>query len=157
MNWFVERKSWIYVGVGTVVAVVAAFVVLWIYSTGGIDSPLCTLWMDLSEPVLVDGDVWQIEVENITGSCPVSFYDLEETGVILKSGNTTIIKTLRLNNGLVAHSGETTIFFADNGKIGRVDKGDVFYIVNLSAGSEYNFGVLPGGGGYIGGHVYIHN
>lgn len=155
MNWVVERKSWIYVSVGTVVAVAAALIVLWIYSRGGIDSPLCTVRMDLSEPVLVGGDVWQIEVKNITGSCPASFYDLEETGVILKSGNTTIIKTLRLNNGLVAHSGETTIFFADNGKIGRVDTGDVFYIVNLSAGSEYMFGVLPGGGGIIAGHVYI--
>ena len=157
MNWFVERKSWIYVAVGIVVAVAAALIVLWIMSTGLIGVPACSLWMELSEPVLVEGDVWEIEVENITGSCPASFYDLEETGVILKSGNTTILKTLSLNNGLVAHSGEITIFFADNGKIGRVDKGDVFYIVNLDAGSEYMFGVLPGGGGYIAGHVYVHN
>ena len=118
-----------------VVAVAAAFIVLWILSTGMISNH-CTLRVELSEPVLVQGDVWEIEVENITGSCPASFYDLEETGVILKSENTTMITSLKLNNGLVAHSGEITVFFADNGKIGRVDKGDVFYIVNLSAGSE---------------------
>lgn len=151
-----ERKSWIYVSVGIVVAVAVALIVLWIMSTGMISSH-CTLHVELSEPVLVEGDVWEIEVENITGSCPASFYDLEETGVILKSESMTIIRSLKLNNGLVANSGEITIFFADNGKIGRVDKGDAFYIVNLSAGSEYEFGVLPGGGGIIAGHVYIHS
>jgi len=143
------------VAVGTVITVAVTLTVLWIMLLSGITGPLCTLRVDLSEPVLAQGDVWEIEVENITGSCPASYYGLEETGVILKSENTTIITSLKLNNGLVAHSGEITIFFADNGKIGRVDKGDVFYVVNLNAGSEYEFGVLAGSGGIIAGHVYI--
>lgn len=142
MNRFVERKSWIYVAVGIVIAVAAALIVSWIMSTGMTSGPLCSLGIVLSEPVYVEDLVWEVEVESIWENCDASSRDLENMGIRLSVNNSTILSSSQLRNGLVASSGEILVFFADNGKVGRIDEGDVFYLINLDDESEYLFGIV---------------
>ena len=142
MNWFVERKSWVYVAVGIVIAVAVALIALWIMSPGMISGPRCSLGMDLSEPVYVGDLVWEVEVESIWESCDASHRDLENMGIRLSVNNSTVLSSSQLRNGLVASNGEILVFFADNGKVGRIDEGDVFYLVNLDDESEYRFAIV---------------
>ena len=88
----------------------------------------------------------------MTEGCPP---DLESIGVALLHNESTIASAHQLHNGLIAQADEILIFFADQGKVGRVDTGDLFYLVNLELESQYDLRVLDAGG-ISAGHVPIY-
>lgn len=141
--------------IGVVSIVVASIVVLWIMTTGMTDGPLCITQIDLSEPVYVEDDAWMVEVEDVRENCERFGRDLDEMKVILMRNNSTILSSPQLQNGLAAHDEGILIFFVDKGKTGMVDVGDLFYLVGLPGGMEYEFRIVSGLSGNTVGHATI--
>lgn len=141
-----ERKKSILLTVGIIVTVVTVLATVYILILMGthIDG-WCRATVSLQDPVSLGENVWMVEVENVdmTKGCSP---DLEQFGVFLEQGESIIIARHQLQNGLIAQAEETLIFFADQGKVGSVDTGDQFYLVNLEVGSEYEFYILDGWG-----------
>lgn len=150
-----ERKKWILLAVGTVaaVAVVLAFVYV-LYDVPPIGG-ICTTTVNLHHPMHIGENVWVVEVRNVTGSCPPKGADLERVGALLERNGSAIASAYQLHNGLVSQADTILIFFADQGKVGRVDAGDLFYLVNLEVESQYDFYALDGGGTKRG-HILVY-
>ena len=129
--------------IATVVIVLAAVYILIL--TGIHREGWCRATVSLRDPIALGENVWMVEIENVdmTEGCSP---DLEQFGVFLEQGESVIIAHHQMQNGLIAQGEGILIFFADQGKIGSVDTGDQFYLVNLEAGSEYEFHVLDGWG-----------
>jgi hypothetical protein len=113
--------------------------VTWSVPDGG---PPCVIGVELSEPEYVSGGFWKTEVVRTFGGCPSEWRDLDEMGVRLECGESTIFSTSTLRNGLVASGDSRHVFFEDNGKRGRVDVGDVFYLIGLYPGSGCEFSLM---------------
>ena len=141
-----ERKKSILLTVGIIVTVVTVLATVYILILMGthIDG-WCRATMSLQDPVSLGENVWMVEVENVdmTEGCSP---DLEQFGVFLEQGESVIIAHHQMQNGLIAQGEGILIFFADQGKIGSVDTGDQFYLVNLEVGYLYKFHVLDGWG-----------
>lgn len=141
-----ERKKSILLTVGIIATVVIVLAAVYILILTGIHREgWCRATVSLRDPIALGENVWMVEIENVdmTEGCSP---DLEQFGVFLDQGESIIIARHQLQNGLIAQSEETLIFFADQGKVGSVDTGDQFYLVNLEVGSEYEFHVLDGWG-----------
>ncbi len=140
-----ERKKSILLTVGIIVTVVTVLATVYILILTGIHREgWCSATVSLQDPVSLGDNVWMVEIEDVdtTGDCS----GREAFGVFLEQGESVIIAHHQMQNGLIAQGEGILIFFADQGKIGSVDTGDQFYLVNLEAGSEYEFHVLDGWG-----------
>lgn len=151
-----EKRRWVYAVVGIIASVVAILIFLWIASQGLIVDGHYTIWMDLSDPVQVGSNSWIIELENVSGYHPPEHEDLEEFEIVLKVNETVIASFDQLRNGLVGHTDTIYLFFEDNGKMGRVDEGDSFYLVGLETGLDYDFRVIHKKASLIVGYVTVH-
>lgn len=149
-----ERKKLILLTVGIILICVAILAVIYIMVPGTVSNGWCHTTVSLQHPVSLGENVWMVEIENVdmTEGCPP---DLEHFGVGLERNGSAIAASYQLHNGLVARSDPIVIFFADYGKLGRVDTGDLFYLVNLETESEYDFYVLDGGSNKAG-HVTVY-
>ncbi len=150
-----ERKKSILLTVGIIVTVVTVLATVYILILMGthIDR-WCRATMSLQDPVSLGENVWMVEIErlDVTEGCS---RDVESFGVALERNGSAIAWSYQLHNGLVARSDPILIFFADYGKLGRVDAGDLFYLVNLEMESEYDFYVLDPGSSKAG-HVTVY-
>lgn len=124
------------------IVVVAVLTILWvIYQDPGV-SWRASISVGLSSETQIGDDVWVLEVVNVTGSHPPEHEDLAEFRVRLNWSGPDAKIFSPLRNGLCGHSYGVAIFFEDNGKMGRLDKGDMFYLVGLEPGSEYGFQIV---------------
>jgi len=140
-----ERKKSILLIIGTVVTVVIVLAaVYFLILTGTIINGWCYATVSLQDPVSLGENVWMVEIENV--DTPEGCSGLEFFGVFLEQGETTIILTYPLQNGLTAQADAILIFFADQGEVGSVGSGDQFYLVNLEIGHLYKFHILDGWG-----------
>lgn len=139
-----ERRKWTLRIVAIIVICVAIFVVVYIMLSGPVINGWCFATVSLQDPVSLGDNVWMVEIEDVdtTGDCS----GLEAFGVFLEKGESVIIQSHHLQNGLTAQANGILIFFADQGKVGSVGSGDQFYLVNLEVGSLYTFHVLDGWG-----------
>ncbi len=139
-----ERKKWNLTIAGIIVICVAILVVVYIMLSGTVINGWCHATVSLHDPVSLGENVWMVEIENVdtTEGCS----GLEFFGVFLEQGESTIILTYPLQNGLTAQADAILIFFADQGTVGSVGSGDQFYLVNLEVGYLYKFHVLDGWG-----------
>ncbi len=139
-----ERKKWTLRIVGIIVICVAILAVIYIMLSGTVINGWCHATVTLQDPVSLGENVWMVEIESVdtTGDCS----GLEHFGVFLEQGESTIIVTHQLQNGLTAQADTILVFFADQGKVGSVDTGDLFYLVNLEVGFLYEFHILDGWG-----------
>lgn len=149
-----ERRRWILAVIGIVVTIVIVAVLLFILLQGMISWRCPSPTVDLHHPVSVGENVWIIEIKDVTVTedCP---RDLEHFGVALQYNESTIALAHQLRNGLVTQADTILIFFADQGEVGRLDAGDLFYLVNLELESQYDFYVLDAGAAYAG-HVPVY-
>ena len=141
-----ERKKSILLTVGIIATVVIVLAAVYILILTGIHREgWCSATVSMRDPIALGENVWMVEVENVdmTEGCSP---DLEQFGVFLEQGESVVIAHHQMQNGLVAQAEGILIFFADQGKIGSVDAGDLFHLVNLEEGSEYDFHVLDGWG-----------
>lgn len=150
-----EGRRWILLTVGTVVTVVIVSALVFLLLQGTVSNGICTATVNLQHPVSLGENVWVVEVKNVTTSCPPKLTNLEHMGALLEHNGSAIAKAYQLHNGLVSQADTILIFFADNGKLGRVDTGDLFYLVNLEVESQYDFYALDGGGAKCG-HVIVY-
>ena len=148
-----ERKKSILLTVGIIVICVAILAVIYIMVPGTVSNGHCVATVSL-QTVYLGENVWMVEIENVdvTEGCS---RDLEHFGVGLERNGSAVAASYQLHNGLVARSDPIVIFFADYGKLGTVDTGDLFYLVNLETESEYDFYVLDGGSSKAG-HVTVY-
>ena len=149
-----ERKKWTLRIVGIIVICVAILAVIYIMLSGMVSNGYCHATVSLQHPVSIGENVWMVEIErlDVTEGCS---RDVESFGVALERNGSAIAWSYQLHNGLVARSDPILIFFADYGKLGRVDAGDLFYLVNLEMESEYDFYVLDPGSSKAG-HVTVY-
>ena len=142
-----ERKKWTLRIVGIIVICVAIVAVITYILSGTVINGWCHATVSLQDPVSLGENVWMVEIENVDTTEDCS--GLNYFGVALEQGESTIIETYQLQNGLTAQEGAILIFFADQGKVGSVGSGDQFYLVNLEVGNLYKFhvrgGMGPGG------------
>ncbi|MCJ2669653.1 MAG: hypothetical protein LN416_03975 [Candidatus Thermoplasmatota archaeon] len=150
-----EGRKWILLTVSTVATVVIVSALVFLLLRGTVSNGYCTTTVNLHHPMHIGENVWVVEVRNVTGSCPPEGADLERVGALLERNGSTIASAYQLHNGLVSQADPILIFFADQGKVGRVDAGDLFYLVNLELESQYDFYALDGGGTKRG-HVLVY-
>jgi len=139
-----ERKKSTLTIAGIIVICVAILVVIAIMLSGTVNNGWCFATVNLQDPVSLGENVWMVEIEDVDTSEDCS--GLEHFGVFLEKGESVIIQTHQLQNGLIAQADAILIFFADEGKVGSVGSGDHFYLVNLEVGYLYKFHVLDGWG-----------
>lgn len=106
-------------------------------SDGGNDGIFSSLSVEFYDPARIDNDVWSVEVSNVVGHHDPDVEHVEEFSIWLKMEDSVVVSFQQLRNGLVAHSGNITIFFEDNGKHGRLDAGDSFHMTGLDPGSHF--------------------
>lgn len=151
-----EKKRWVLVTVAIVTVVSVAGALLYVLSQGMISGPRCHISVDLRDPLGIDSQAWAIEVSDVTYGIPECRNDeVDQFSVVLEKGETEVIPITELRNGLVGKSNNTFVFFEDNDKIGRLDRGDIFYIVGVESSSEYEFSLILALSSNIVGHVSI--
>lgn len=135
-----DRRQLIKVAVVlAIVIAIIAVALLYIRSLGITTGPRYWILVNLSDPVRIDNGSWAIEVVNVTGHYESHHANIEEFDVMMRKEGSVAIPFQQLRNGLVANSNDTYVFFEDNGKIGRMDTGDVFYLIGLKSESDYEF------------------
>ena len=139
-----ERKKRNLTIAGIIVICVAILVVIAIMLSGPVINGWCFATVTLQDPVSLGENVWMVEIENV--DTPEDCSGLEYFGVFLEKGESVVIQTYQLQNGLTAQADAILIFFADQGKMGSVGSSDQFYLVNLEVGYLYKFHVLDGWG-----------
>jgi hypothetical protein len=134
-----EKKKWGLV-VGTLaIIVLATAYLIYIITLGGTSGCKAEITASLSDSVEIEEGAWKIAVHDIDITCDAKYDDVVHFSVMLRKDNITEIPIADLQDGLVAHQNDISIFFDDNNKRGRLDSGDEFYLVGLESESTYVF------------------
>ncbi|MEE9115993.1 MAG: hypothetical protein V3U09_03765 [Thermoplasmata archaeon] len=150
-----DVKRWAYATLGIAVAAVVALSALWLALQSETTGWRVTVRVNLHDAVKIGNDVWGVEVGDVTVNNKTGHEGLTEFRIALKTNESDLLVAGQLRNGLVAHADAIFVFFEDNGKTGTLDKSDLFYLVGLETGSEFDFRILLNRADNIVGHVFI--
>ncbi|UCD92663.1 MAG: hypothetical protein JSV43_01715 [Methanobacteriota archaeon] len=137
-----ERREQILAVVVVALLLIGLFAFLIYVLTVGTTNGHMTIRVGFHDAQEIDTDVWSIEVANVTGYHELEHENTNQFSVSLLKEDSVVIPITELRNGFVVGANNTYIFFGDNGQIGRLDAGDIFYFAGLESASDYEFRLI---------------